>query len=384
MSLHLFVIAKDGTCAPLGAFIDRHEARPVFARSGAVAGIYTLDNGVVLSTVAEPSDAQLRALKSFALSVLTGTAPTQPAPAPPPAPKRAKVLRDVAARAARLDDENARLRVVRAELAHVEPDEGEPDALGVDATTEAPPAVVVPAPRYDEVFVAGTAWLDAQAEAPLPVAWEPPVVEAPRCGTTHHADCDCQRDARGEPRADATSEPPRRRSVIEAMREQYEHDCALPDDPSAPELERVRALLVDETAARAAAVEQGAALAADVASLRSELAETVRARDLALAMVTLRQRDCDARDGLIVTLRAALDVERAALAAAREHAARIEAERDGLAASLRERSAQVDALRRAPRAKPVPVRKAPPAAPAPAPAHPVAAIRAALARRAAR
>lgn len=359
MSLHLFVIAKDGTCAPLGAFVDRHEARPVFAKSGAVAGIYTLDNGVVLSTVAEPSAAQLSALKAFALSVLTGASPTQPAPAP--APKRAKVLRDVAARAARLDDENARLRVVRAadraELAHVEPEEGEPDALGLGATTEPPPrpafaeraadlrarlaetpppAVVVPAPRYDETFVEGSAWLDAQAEAP-------------RCGTTHHHDCDCQRDARGEPRVDAASE-----------------------------LDRLRALLADETAARVAAErerDQLAAVAADVAALRERAEFLAGVADEARLALRRERADHD-------LTRAVLDVERTALAAAREHAARIEAERDGLAASLRERSDQVDALRRAPRAKPVRVRKAPPAAPAPVPAHPIAAIREALARRA--
>jgi len=368
--IHLFVIAKDGACSTLGAFIDRQEGRKVYAQSKSVAGVYTSDSGAVLSTVDMPSEGQLRALKAFALATLTGTAPTLPPPASP-APRVGRPVKraSLAAQAARLDEHNAGLRVARmadarrvglAEAARlVEIEDHEPDALaagpedfggtdfpdevaaaiavlGIGATTEPPPAPV--------------------AEAPLPAPWDAPVVEAPS------------------------------------------------------ELARVQALLVDETARRVAVESERdtlALVAADVVELRervealNEEVDDVRSdlgderaahalareqRDTALATVALRQRDCDARDRELADLRAALGVEREALDASRAALARVEAERDALDASLRERSAQVDALRRATAPKivrtrtiaPKRVRKAPP------PVHPIAALADLFARRAAR
>lgn len=84
-----------------------------------------------------------------------------------------------------------------------------------EARLRHPPTV--PTPRYDKTFAEGTAWLDdapaPRAEAPLPAPWDAPIDDVapqrPRCGMTHHADCDCQRAARGEARLPAVPRPRR-------------------------------------------------------------------------------------------------------------------------------------------------------------------------------
>lgn len=86
MSLHLWTIDKGGNLATLGEFPDRgRETMKVYSRSGAVAGIFTTGEGVLLSTVDNPSARQLDALKRFAHAVLGGAHVPPPA-LPPPAP----------------------------------------------------------------------------------------------------------------------------------------------------------------------------------------------------------------------------------------------------------------------------------------------------------
>lgn len=113
-----------------------------------------------------------------------------------------------------------------------------------------------------------------EPEGPLPVAFEPPVVEPPVRSYAERVEDLRAEIARGRPSAD---------------------------------LEHLRAMLADETASRALAEQQ---------------------RDTALATVALRQSDCDARDIRIADLDAALRECSAQLDAAR---ARIRAQDEELA-----------------------------------------------------
>lgn len=151
-------------------------------------------------------------------------------------------------------------------------------------TVPAPAEVIeIPALVEDDVEPVG---VGAATEAPLPVAFEPPVVEpAPRSYAERVEDLRAE-IARGRPSAD---------------------------------LEHLRVQLADATA-RAAAEAELSSVTARLDSVHVMLATACDQRDAALATVTLRQSDCDARDLRIATLNE---------------------EREGLAAALRERSAQL-------------------------------------------
>lgn len=133
--------------------------------------------------------------------------------------------------------------------------------------------------------------------------------EPPRCRTTHHDDCDCQRDARGEPRVEAPLPVPFEPPVVEPAPRSF---------------------------------------AGRAADLRAEITRGIPSADIehlriALADATAR---AVAAEQSIAQMQAVLDGARAAATALDTRAERAEGERDALASSLRERSEQLDAARR--------------------------------------
>lgn len=106
--MNLWTIDAKGNLATLGEWPDRgRETMKAFNRSGAVAGIFTTADGVLLSTLNNPNARQLDALKRFAHAVLSGAlvpapaevcpSPTLP-PAPPPAPREPAPVRQLPVR----------------------------------------------------------------------------------------------------------------------------------------------------------------------------------------------------------------------------------------------------------------------------------------------
>ena len=158
--------------------------------------------------------------------------------------------------------------------------------------------------------------------------------EPPRCRTTHHDDCDCQRDARGEPRVEAPLPVPFEPPVVEPAPRSFAGRAAdlraeiTRGIPSA-DIEHLRIARADATA-RAVAAEQS------IAQMQAVL-------DGALADATAR---AVAAEQSIAQMQAVLDGARATAAALDTRAERAESERDALASSLRERSEQLDAARR--------------------------------------
>lgn len=133
--------------------------------------------------------------------------------------------------------------------------------------------------------------------------------EPPRCRTTHHDDCDCQRDARGEPRVEAPLPVPFEPPVVEPAPRSF---------------------------------------AGRAADLRAEITRGIPSADI--EHLRIARADATARavaaEQSIAQMQAVLDGARATAAALDTRAERAESERDALASSLRERSEQLDAARR--------------------------------------
>ena len=133
--------------------------------------------------------------------------------------------------------------------------------------------------------------------------------EPPRCRTTHHDDCDCQRDAHGEPRVEAPLPVPFEPPVVEPAPRSF---------------------------------------AGRAADLRAEITRGIPSADI--EHLRIARADATARavaaEQSIAQMQAVLDGARATAAALDTRAERAESERDALASSLRERSEQLDAARR--------------------------------------
>ena len=133
--------------------------------------------------------------------------------------------------------------------------------------------------------------------------------EPPRCRTTHHDDCDCQRDARGEPRVEAPLPVPFEPPVVEPAPRSF---------------------------------------AGRAADLRAEITRGIPSADI--EHLRIARADATARavaaEQSIAQMQAVLGGARATAAALDTRAERAESERDALASSLRERSEQLDAARR--------------------------------------
>lgn len=166
-------------------------------------------------------------------------------------------------------------------------------ATATAPTVPAPAAVVeIPAAPEDiePVSMGAATEVPAPVEASLPVAFEPPVIEpAPRSYAERVEDLRAE-IARGRPSAD-----------LEHLRVQLaaatSRAAAAEEALAAAAAERRASLDAEQTII-------GAALDAESERAARVLAE--QQRDVALAAVTLRQSDCDARDRTIAALRADL------------------------------------------------------------------------------